>query len=47
MGLKMTDKKTTKGPGMADVYDVAKKTIHQKTYADSPDDIVKNIIKKK
>jgi len=45
--MKQEIKKSVKGPGMADVYDVAKNTLHQKTYAKTPEDIVDNIVDKK
>jgi len=34
-------------PGGADVYDVAKETVHGKCCAKEPKDIVDNILKKK
>ena len=41
------NKKLTKSPGMADVGEVTKKTLHSKEYAETPGDIVKNIVGKK
>jgi len=41
MGCKKSKKLS---PGMADVYDVAKVTIHKKSVAKTPEDVVENIV---